>query len=584
MAVSRRQVESQSSPTLSRGCMEDYEIFCQPCDLVDRRLPAFGFCKDCEEHLCESCFKNHRMTKPTRYHILLDENNMPQTLRVPSEPANADQSNDLPTPCPEHKQEIIKFFCHDHETLQCNVCVTLDHTRTSCQVDYIPDISKKSLESKETLKDLEKVIERYKKAIVELKEKFCKSAKSLKDVLAEIKSFRQEINQRIDELEKKAIERAKDLQKENNTILKRAEKTCNDITKSIEASSDTIKQLRDSKQAARLFIELKSAEKLIRDQEKRLLQLPSPENVTEFCFLPSPAIISSLQEEKSLGTITHKKKELTLPRLSHQGDIYVKTPKDKEGCWVTGMVLLTPSRLILTDSNNKSIKMVDLNNKSVTDHLQLDTPPMDVTMVTSNQVAVTLSDKGTVQFISANSNRLSKKHKLKVDGYCCGISCYQEKLVVTFGNPRKVQIIDLKGKVLTTITDDSEGDSLYFVAPYHVTSNSHFIYVSEARMYEVLRFNWEGEPIGRYSDLTTPRGLVMLNNESILVSEKDSGNIQHISGDLSRGDIVLKDLSSPDAICWCSTDSILYISCFTDEDLYSNSIKIYKMLEYNNPL
>ncbi|XP_053405178.1 uncharacterized protein LOC123565997 [Mercenaria mercenaria] len=538
MAVSGRK--AMSSSTLSRGCAEDYEIFCQPCDLDDLRLPAFGFCKDCEEHLCESCFNHHKKAKPSRHHILLDEHNMPQNLQVQSKSANADE---LKTPCPKHKKEIIKFFCHDHENLLCNVCVTLDHTRTSCQVDYIPDISKKSLKRKEiteTLKNLDVVTERYKRATVGLKEKLNTSTKFLKDVLLEIKSFRKEINKRIDEWEKKVIEIAKDIQRENDTRLKIAETKCNDVTKSLETSSDYIKQLNASKQADKLFIELKSAEKLIRDQEKKLSKLLSPDIIEEFCFQPNPAINSALQDIRYLGTIKHKETELsapspptvTLPRFSHQGDICV----DKEECWISGMALLTPSRLVLTDEKNNCIKMVDLSNGSITDYLQLDTPPLDITTVTSNQLAVTLSDKEIVQFISASSNKLSLKQKFKVDGDCSGISCYQDKLVVTFDDPIKIQIFDLKGKVLTTITNDSVGKNFYLCIPRHATSNGQSIYVCEARMFQVYRFSWEGKPTGRYSDIRSPSGIAMLNDGSILVSDSDNGNIQHISRDVS-GDI-----------------------------------------------
>jgi uncharacterized protein YxjI len=118
----------------------------------------------------------------------------------------------------------------------------------------------------------------------------------------------------------------------------------------------------------------------------------------------------------------------------------VKTSKDKLGCYIRGMTLLTPDLLIITDCYNNAVMMVDTSSKSVSDQLQLDDGPWDITRVTSTELAVTLPVKQTIQFISISSNTLKKKHTMKVDGKCSGISCYQGKLVVSFFNPAKLQI------------------------------------------------------------------------------------------------------------------------------------------------
>ncbi|XP_053391654.1 E3 ubiquitin-protein ligase TRIM33-like [Mercenaria mercenaria] len=322
MAVSGRKAQQEFSSSLSKGSGEDYEIFCQPCDRDNLILPAYGFCTDCEEHLCESCFNHHRRAKPSRHHTLLDAHNMPQTLQVPSKSAQMVQSSDLTTPCPEHKKEIIKFYCKDHEALLCSVCVTLDHTKTFCQVSYIPDISKQSLSSKEytdTLKGLGNLTDTIKKTQTDLREKTLSSNKSLTDVLADIKKFRQEMIKRLYELEKEAEDMTKSLQQENDTKLKTAETICNDVTKSLKTSFESIQQFNASKQADRLFMQLKFAEQLIKDSKKRLSLLVSPE---AYHFQPNSAIVSSLQEGKSLGTITHEilgEKQGYIQRFSEHG-------------------------------------------------------------------------------------------------------------------------------------------------------------------------------------------------------------------------------------------------------------------------
>ncbi|XP_060600118.1 E3 ubiquitin-protein ligase TRIM33-like [Ruditapes philippinarum] len=162
MAVPGKKESQKLSSTLSQGGAEDFDIFCEQCDRDDIRLPAFGYCVDCEVHLCQTCFNTHRRPKPLRHHQLLDKDHMPDKQNIPKslKPTSGGKTADLTKSCPKHTNEIIKFFCHDHNTLICSVCVTLQHTPTSCHVDYIPDLSGQILDStefKETLKDINKI-------------------------------------------------------------------------------------------------------------------------------------------------------------------------------------------------------------------------------------------------------------------------------------------------------------------------------------------------------------------------------------------------------------------------------------------
>ncbi|XP_045216928.2 tripartite motif-containing protein 45-like [Mercenaria mercenaria] len=389
----------------TKGSDEDQKVYCQPCDLDGPRLPAHGYCVDCKEHLCENCFTVHKKQRPSRHHTLLDKNSMPQTISSVS--LHGSQPDNLTKPCPKHMKEMIKFYCQNHETLLCSVCVTLEHTGTSCKVNYIPNISGQVINSKEhqdILKAMDTITEKCRKKSEDVKKITAKSTSSLTDVLADIKKFRKEINKRLDELEKQAENAAKTIQQENNKNLKTIETTCNDVTKSLKASSDTIKHLNTSKQADKLFVELKLAEKMIKDYEKRVHHLAAYD-VKEYNFIQNEAISTLLDKERSLGTFSGQ--------TSHQGKICVKTSKDEGRCWITGMTLLTPDLLIITDYNNKAVKMVDTRSQSVIDHMQQDTKPWGVTSVNSTELAVTLPDKKIIQFISVSSNKLKKEKNSK---------------------------------------------------------------------------------------------------------------------------------------------------------------------------
>ncbi|XP_060586975.1 uncharacterized protein LOC132742554 [Ruditapes philippinarum] len=389
-----------------------------------------------------------------------------------------------------------------------------------------------------------------------------KSNSSLKDALADIKMFRQEINQRLDELERQIEDAANVIQKENNKHLKAVEEICEDITKCLKTSSDTIKQLNTSKEADKLFMELKLAEKTMKNVDGKKLQLSSYD-IKEFKLKTNDAILDRLKTEKSLGTLIQRTLKIKSPSVqikyrqsSHQGDICVKTSKDKDSCWITGMTLLTPDLLIITDYKNDAVKMVDTSSQSVSYHLQLNDSPWGITTVTSTKLAVTHTYKQTIQFISISSNKLKKKDTMKVNGHCHGISCYQDKLFVTYRYPGKLQILEMNGTILTT-TDDK----IIFKDPDYVTCNKSSIYVSDRKMKSVTRLNWQGDVVGSYGCAGAPRGISPSNDGTVFVCGWDRNIIEEISEDCSTGKVVLQDVIDPFAVCWSDETKKLYFSC-----------------------
>ncbi|XP_045206765.2 E3 ubiquitin-protein ligase TRIM71-like [Mercenaria mercenaria] len=586
MALFGRTASPKFVSSMSRGSGEDFEIFCQPCDRDNIRLPAFAFCVDCEEHLCEYCLNHHKRAKPSRQHTLLDKQNMPQSLQVStSQPDPHALPGDLTKPCYTHKKEMIKFYCHDHNALLCSVCVTLKHQSTACRVDYIPDISGYIVNSNEyrrIIKEIDTMTGIFQDTAGGLKKMTEKSNASLTDALAEIKKLRKEINQRLDAMENEAENEARSLKKDNDQRLKTAQATCDDVIKDLQESSDNIKQLNTSKQADRLFVELKATEQLIHENKKYMPHLMTVENVEEYHFKPNLDISALFENEKSLGTLTTKALKppvnVSVKQYSHQGEICVSTSQDKGTCFITGMTVPTSDILIVADYGNFSIKMIDSKSYSIIGLLKLDRSPWDVTTVSEDKLAVTTPYSKEIQFVSFKSNRLKRKGTIKVEGTCYGIYCYKEQLIVLFKSPAKLQIIDLKGKVLKSVTKNILGVDI-FSNPGYVTASSSSIYVSDREKKAVIQLNWQGDVTGVYRVLRAPAGLAMLADGSVFLSDyhDKSCSIKNIPGDCTRGEVVLKDLRKPFAICWCEANKTLYISSFTQYASADNFVSVYKM-------
>jgi hypothetical protein len=560
---------------------EDLQIYCQPCDKKGTRHPTHGYCTDCKEHLCETCFKAHKINKSTKRHTFLDATSMPEVLQQLSTPTHTGQSDVLTSTCHKHPQEMIKFYCNDHTELLCSVCATLEHQVTSCKVNYIPDISGDIIDSKEyqvIMNAVNTTSDKFQQIFKDVKNMTYKSNSSLKDALVDIKKFRQEINKRLDELERQVEDAAKVIKQENKKHLKAAEEICEDITKSLKKSSDKIKQLNTTKQAEKLFIDLKLAEETIKVMEEKLKTLSSFD-IKEHNFQSNDLILNLLKTKKSLGALTQKafNKEcqpvqIKSRHFSCQGEICVMASIDKITCYITGMTLLTPDLLIITDYFNNAVKMVDTSSQSVSDQQQLDAGPQDITRFTSSELAVILPDIQTIQFISISSNKLIKKHTIKVGGECRSISCYQGKLVVSLRSPAKLQILDMNGTILTT----TDGKNI-FKDPWYITCNRSSIYVSDCDMKTITKLNWQGEVIGSYSAMGYPTGMSLSDDGTVFVCDNGNCVIEEISGNCSTGKVVLQDLKRPWTVCWCGKTKKLYYSCYAWGEKYGNYLHIYNL-------
>jgi hypothetical protein len=254
--------------------------------------------------------------------------------------------------------------------------------------------------------------------------------------------------------------------------------------------------------------------------------------------------------------------------------ILIKTETNQKQCYILNMALLTQYKLILVDSNNSSIKLIDLNSNSVTCELPQEKVPESITSVTGSKAAVTFPTNGTVQFIHRTLDRLNLVNKLDVGETCCGISCANEKLAVTFRFPPKLQVIDMNGGIISTVKDGPDGKDI-FKRPTYITSSNHNIFVSDEVTKEVIKLNWQGEMTGKYASNSVPKGVTLKGSRDILLCLPYKKTIEQLAEDLKTTRTLLK-VERPCAITWCGIKGKVYISChnYNEEDNY---IKVYKI-------
>ncbi|XP_053376512.1 uncharacterized protein LOC123533291 [Mercenaria mercenaria] len=257
----RRGREKDFTPSFSRGSDDADQLYCLPCKQDGSRVPAFGYCQNCAEHLCETCYKVHTKPSPSRNHILLDRTQMPKT----QDKGRLTSTQDLTETCQKHHGKVIEYFCKDHKTLGCSPCMTMDHR--SCRIDYIPDVSWTYIASSqyqsllqalqtlhENLKETNKSIKENKRLIQENQDK----------VKADIQQFRHEINTKLDKWEAEMYKEIERLVSREHQRIYSTLTQCQEMTRKIEAQQTSFKSLERDKKCNLMFIHGKKKEESIK--------------------------------------------------------------------------------------------------------------------------------------------------------------------------------------------------------------------------------------------------------------------------------------------------------------------------------
>lgn len=100
------QVESWSEEYI------DYQ--CCICKTNSKVISASDYCFDCQKYLCSACLSVHN--------TFSDKHNVLEVTEVNFQKILTER-------CDKHPDELIKYYCREHEALLCNTCGLLDHKK-----------------------------------------------------------------------------------------------------------------------------------------------------------------------------------------------------------------------------------------------------------------------------------------------------------------------------------------------------------------------------------------------------------------------------------------------------------------------
>ncbi|XP_045177561.2 uncharacterized protein LOC123537796 [Mercenaria mercenaria] len=544
--------------------LDTCNIFCDPCrNVAGNHISAEKFCVNCSQYLCKSCSDYHTKQAATREHVLQDKESLPK---------EKSKVKDIRLEkCHSHSDNEIEYFCRSCDQTGCLACITLDH-RTCTEVDYISSTATGLKDSKEyrllstKLKLLTTELNFTGEALKcnENKKEFLKETARIA-----IKKQKDEVSRILNDWECEILEAIEERDKDSETKLKSASDKHSILTSEVKSVTSDLEEKEQHGDLCQLFIAMKRDEKLLPKLINEFQLLKKENKIPNYAFNPSMQLCEKLKKDDAIGSLTQlsagQKRQLTFRKA-----ISVKSKHDTYSNWVSSVCVISERIIVTADVG--FLKVINTCTGEIVFILAVPKQPAGITKAADKEIAVTINQERKVMFFSITEyGVLSLEREFGVDGECRGIAHTNEKLILTFENPGKVEIVDMKGTVLKCFKEDMvEYKFLKYCSYVAVSKTKDIFYVSNSMEDRVTCMTLEGKVIAFYRDneLREPWGLVTDENGSVFVFCGISCNMHQLTEDCNKVHVLReRGPGPPCAVDYCRKSKRLYVARLTGENI-----------------
>ena len=383
----------------------------------------------------------------------------------------------------------------------------------------------------------------------------------------------------IDKHEESIIKRIKELAEASRTeVASRHAKIVKDIrsgSKELESvlsvSEEVVKKLNKSDlNAAQAFVNIRKSNTIAESVKETLQELSRCHNFAlDYCFNDDQ--IQQFVAQTSLGYFEESEnKPYTAIK---KGMVNVKLEKEVD-CVVTGICFLENDSIVIADSKNKKLKMLN-ENYEIKNDITLAGNPSALCYVGNEEVAVGLRNEGKVQFVSCGDT-ISIGFSFTTSQRCAGLyfDSKWDELYVSCDSwafsSSKVCVYTKSGVLIRSYENDEAGKKL-FNYPKNITMEpiSDTIYIADERN-GVIALDRNGKLKWKFQDpkLKDLAGICMLPGNQLLVTGCSSKNLVQI-GDNGTEVCELvgasEELTSPYTVICDRRKSKIIVGCASNE-------------------
>ncbi|KAK3580248.1 hypothetical protein CHS0354_012776 [Potamilus streckersoni] len=454
---------------------------CGQCVEQEKESLAICLCKDCFQYMCKTCRRYHDGFPSLRRHVVVNLSEDDQSYSVIPDLSAMEI-------CPRHSGESIKFYCGDHKIMCCNTCGFLEHRKCD-QVLMIEDMLK-SFDDKKRSKELDENLCKFEEHLKHIVHKIKILADAIQkdktDILEHIHSLKAQLIAKIQALEDNVIASLESNYKSENLNLLTHEAKGKSLITAIGSDRTKLELLMIHGSEVQKFIMVHNMDqnqpryfraiseyqkdikevRMTFDADKTFQTFVNTNNehgnvnliFKEFDCSPFPgAFETQFQRDTGSGTVRTPLNERKAVKVS---EFNVKVSPDTNLCFISDILHLMDSRILLTDYGNSKIKMFGQDYK-YQDSMTLQAKPRCACALSDTEVAVRIPYQKTIQIIGIK-DKLLKIREIRSRLQCWGIAVVNDQFVVTTNrDEHQVLILDMHGKEIRSVRENSyENDQL----------------------------------------------------------------------------------------------------------------------------
>ncbi|XP_048253818.1 tripartite motif-containing protein 2-like [Haliotis rufescens] len=517
--------------------------YCRYCKEEGETTPATSWCSVCDDAICERCLRMHSRNPSSRHHDVVDMSGEVKVRRRRR------------VMCKDHKDEDIKLICKDCKKAVCQTCCIIYHRNCKCVVEIEKEIP--SMKSKLT-RNKNNLMKKYDEIEALVDKQKTRSKEELKRYL--------QMESDIKSITKKAID-----------MIKRKERILLDELK--EMSDKHMRQLKADIKSGELSVQMYQQQAELIDQTLHSecdmdvyemyqgcevgdvdavgdADLKEKGRIASIMFRQDTVKLSRALDDLQLGEIDVLYESVLNLRASPvlQDTIDFRVAGDGKAAQaidVTVLVVNGTETVVVTDYNNTNVKsFYTRNNKVSHSKLSLSSGPYGVTKVKHNQVAVTVPYTSQIVTVEVNPDLVLLSTITTRKQYIGITSLTSSTLAAGSQSPPCVDILDMSGHVLRSISPLHSGDNMLHYPSFLCTTRKGDILVSDWGSRCVVCLTPGGDVVFTYSPtgdtaLTLPRGITSTSTDDILVTDFYQHRVIHLT---ESGEFVRNILTSTDGI------------------------------------
>lgn len=589
--------DGRSSSRSGTSSDQIIDPWCEPClRATKKKIDAVGLCSECNTFICGLFLEVHKAWPMLQNHRILRGEKMPKSFaEKPVKYAD----------CGTHFGKAKNQFCTNHYKMICNECSKQTHQR--CRIKPISDICK-FLSSDD--------IERFKAEVKNVKV-FANTTKAeIEKNIAHLETQKRLWIQSTKQERDKIIDKANEIFDESvsdiNAVCERKKSQMAEQIASVTYESQTLDDIIDNIEKTvftyfdqNMFIQMQETVKKTQECHREIRNISKQLQKIEFSLSIAREISTFLDYNKTLGDIKEELtpistgevtrnilfpaslsvmgmttaisksidlSQITVKKLS---SLNAKLISDNSNCCIKGLDITDNGTLLISDENNKSLKVFSHDNKLLSS-VPLSHWCYDIAVISATKAVASTCDS-KLHFLDITDPAAISIQKSISMRFCVIFiaACSDRLAVTTWNSPKSVKMITMDGVELWSVSNSSSGQSLFrYPEAILVTkmNGNETVIVSDSGNDSVRFLDANNGTLLRTINMKgrNPHGLTADDNGNIFVCCESTQEICIWSNAISESRILLagQDIRpKPNHVIYDPSKRKLFVSYFMTNDI-----------------